>query len=377
MKKISVIFGTRPDAIKLCPLILAFKKNSGFEVNVCVTGQHRGMLDQVLEVFEVKPDIDLYLMEDNQTLPSLTSKTIINVNKYLSHYQSDLIIVQGDTTTAFSSALASFYNKIPIGHVEAGLRTWNKFSPYPEEINRVLITHIADYHFAPTKLSKENLVYEGIAEDKIFITGNPVIDALNLVVNKIRQCPPQIPDLPDYFFKNPLYPPIVLITGHRRENFGKRFESICNAVVALADRFNDTEFIYPVHLNPNVRKPVFRIMSGFKNIHLIEPLKYFSFVALMDRCKIVLTDSGGVQEEAPSLGKPVLVMRDTTERPEAIDAGTAKLVGTDTNTIVENVSLLLTDSNAYNMMAKAVNPYGDGKACERIVAHCKRILTGD
>ena len=374
MKRISFIFGTRPEAIKLCPLILLFRTNSNFEVNVCVTGQHREMLEQVLDVFGVKPDVDLSLMRPNQSLASLTSKMITTVNKYLGDYKPDFVFVQGDTTTTFSSALAAFYNKIPIGHVEAGLRTGNKYSPYPEEINRVMTSHIVDYHFAPTIKAKDNLIREGISEKSIFITGNTVIDALFYAIEKVRNNPPLILGLSDDILNGNPKRPLVLITGHRRENFGEGFQSICEAIVTLARKFPETEFVYPVHLNPNVRQPVFHILLGFENIHLIEPLAYLPFVALMNLCKLILTDSGGIQEEAPSLGKPVLVMRNTTERPEAVEAGTAKLVGTDVDIIVDNVSLLLEDNDAYEAMVQAINPYGDGKAASRILAACVKFL---
>jgi UDP-N-acetylglucosamine 2-epimerase (non-hydrolysing) len=376
LKKVSFIFGTRPEAIKLCPLILAMQKESFFEPHVCITGQHKQMLDQVLEVFNVRPDADLALMQPNQTLAAFTSKAIIAINQYLLEYKPDLILVQGDTTSVFCASLAAFYNRIPVGHVEAGLRTWNKFSPYPEEINRVLTTHIADYHFAPTKQSRENLIKEGIDSDKIYTTGNTVIDALYIAVNKVKENPPEIPGLAKDLINSLSAKSMVLITGHRRENFGDGFDSICKAISALASKFKNAEFIYPVHLNPNVREPVFRLLSNLPNVHLIEPLSYLPFVSLMEKAKIILTDSGGVQEEAPSLGKPVLVMRDTTERPEAVDAGTVKLVGTDTDMIVENVSMLLTDKKEYGKMAKAINPYGDGKATGRILAACKQLLAG-
>lgn len=372
-KKVSLIFGTRPEAIKLCPLVLELKKHSEFEPHVCVTGQHRQMLDQVLDVFEVITNVDLNLMEPDQTLAGLTSRAITAVDGYLAEHKPDIVIVQGDTTTSFCAALAAFYRQIPVGHVEAGLRTWNKFSPYPEEINRVLATHIADYHFAPTKLSKENLLREGISKDKIFVTGNTVIDALHIAVERVRKNPPAIPSLPSTLLNGDSQEHLVLITGHRRENFGDGFERICRAISELSEQFLDTAFVYPVHLNPNVRKPVFDILSGHRNIYLIEPLSYLPFVALMDRSRLILTDSGGVQEEAPSLGKPVLVMRDTTERPEAVEMGTVKLVGTDQKMIVESVSILLTDRKRYEAMANAVNPYGDGRACERIV----QVITDD
>jgi len=377
MKKISFIFGTRPEAIKLCPLILAMKTHPDLKPHVCVTAQHREMLDQMLEVFGVVPDVDLSIMQQNQALSSLTSRAITAIDSYLDEYKPDMAIVQGDTTTTFCASLTAFYHNIPVGHVEAGLRTRNKFSPFPEEINRVLTSHIADYHFAPTKLSKENLLREGISEDKIFITGNTVIDALFFAIEKAKKHPVKIPGLPKHFLNNPSdHDKLVLITGHRRENFGEGFKSICNAIVTLAKKFPAVEFVYPVHLNPNVQKPVSHILSGFENIHLIEPLSYLSFVALMDRSILILTDSGGIQEEASSLGKPVLVMRDTTERPEAVDAGTVKLVGTDRRTIIDNVSTLMTNDKAYNAMGNAVNPYGDGKACGRIITACERFLNG-
>ena len=376
MKKISFIFGTRPEAIKLCPLILAMKEHTGFEPHVCVTAQHREMLDQVMEVFGVVPDVDLALMEPNQTLAGLTSKAIAKIDAYLAKYQPDMVIVQGDTTTVFCAAMAAFYRQIPIGHVEAGLRTWNKFSPFPEEINRVLTTRVADLHFAPTQISRDNLLKESVDDRNIFVTGNTVIDALHIAVDQVRKKPPLVPGLPAHLMDSQKEKPLVLITGHRRENFGKGFIDICEAISTLAERFSDTAFVYPVHLNPNVRKPIFRLLSNMDNVYLIDPLSYLPFVALMNRAKLILTDSGGVQEEAPSLGKPVLVMRDTTERPEGVDAGTVKLVGTDRRTIIENVSSLLTDENAYNAMANAVNPYGDGKATGRILVACKRFLNG-
>jgi UDP-N-acetylglucosamine 2-epimerase (non-hydrolysing) len=367
MKKISFIFGTRPEAVKLCPLILAIRHYPGVTPHVCVTGQHRQMLDQVLEVFEVTPDVDLSLMQPNQTLASLTARGITAIDGYLTEHKPDLVLVQGDTTSVFCAALAAFYHKIPVGHVEAGLRTWNKFSPFPEEINRVLATHLVDYHFAPTLTSKENLLKEGVPEGRIFVTGNTVIDALFLAIDKIKKNPPVIPGLPTELMNGQKDRPMVLITGHRRENFGEGFESICRAIDALANYFPDTAFVYPVHLNPNVREPVFRILAGKKNIYLIEPLSYLPFVALMNRSKIILTDSGGVQEEAPSLGKPVLVMRDNTERPEAVTAGAVRLVGMDTDRIIKNTIEILTDHQAYMRMAKAMNPYGDGQACKKII----------
>jgi len=329
------------------------------------------MLDQVLEVFEVVPDVDLNLMQPKQTLAGLTSRAITAIDAYLANYEPDIVIVQGDTITTFCAALAAFYRQIPVGHVEAGLRTWKKFSPFPEEINRVLTSRLVDLHFAPTLWAKENLLREGVEENRVFVTGNTVIDALHIAVEKIRNNPPVIPSLPKEILNGESHKPLVLITGHRRENFGDGFRNICQAILELSQRFPDMAFVYPVHLNPNVRKPVSDMLSGYNNIYLIEPLSYLPFVALMDRCRTVLTDSGGVQEEAPSLGKPVLVMRDTTERPEAVEAGTAKLVGTDRRTIIDNVSTLLTDGKAYIAMANAVNPYGDGKACRRIAMAIK------
>jgi UDP-N-acetylglucosamine 2-epimerase (non-hydrolysing) len=367
MKKIVVIIGTRPEAIKLCPLILEMRKHNQFEVYVCVTGQHRTMLDQVLSIFEVKADIDFNLMEPNQTLANLSAKAINAIGDYLSKSKPDLVIVQGDTTTAFCGALAAFYNKIPVAHVEAGLRTGNKYSPFPEEINRKLITHIADYHFAPTELSRNNLLKEGVSEENVFVTGNTVIDALYFAIEKVKTNPPQIPGLAAEIVNKFNSNPMVLITGHRRENFGEGFENICTAIKELAIKFPETEFVYPVHLNPNVRQPVFKILTGYKNIHLIEPLEYLPFVYLLSLCKVVLTDSGGIQEEAPSLGKPVLVMRDTTERPEGVEAGTVKLVGTDKSTIVNCVSVLFNDRIAYSTLTQNKNPYGTGHTCTTIV----------
>ncbi|OGU32228.1 MAG: UDP-N-acetylglucosamine 2-epimerase [Ignavibacteria bacterium GWA2_35_9] len=364
-KKISIIFGTRPEAIKLAPVILELRKYKEFEVNVCVTAQHREMLDQVLEVFDLKPEVDLDIMRANQTLSGLTSQTIKLLDNYLSEYKPDIILVQGDTTTVFAASLAAFYHKIKIGHVEAGLRTWNKFSPYPEEINRVLTTKLADLHFAPTNLSKENLLKDGVCDDQIFVTGNTVIDALLIAREKIKTKNVSIPGLPINLLKEKDNN-MILITGHRRENFGEGFDNICNAIVELAEEYRDYHFIYPVHLNPNVRKPVFEILSRQKNIFLIEPLNYLPFIFLMDKAKIILTDSGGVQEEAPSLGKPVLVMRDTTERPEGVDAGTVKIVGTQKQKIVEETKTLLNNQSEYLKMANAVNPYGDGLSSLRI-----------
>jgi UDP-N-acetylglucosamine 2-epimerase (non-hydrolysing) len=367
MKRISLVFGTRPEAIKLCPLVLALAEHAQLHPHVCVTGQHKQMLDQVLGVFRVTPDVDLALMQPNQTLASLTGRAITAIDQYLAEFKPDMVIVQGDTTTAFCAALGAFYRKIKVGHVEAGLRTWNRFSPFPEEINRVFTSRITDLHFAPTPWARENLIKEGIAAETIVVTGNTGIDALHLAIQKVRQQCPAIAGLPWLDGRSEAPCDIVLITGHRRENFGDGFEEICKAIAELARLFPTTRFVYPVHLNPNVREPVFRGLSGLENVHLIEPLSYLPFVRLMSLAKLILTDSGGVQEEAPSLGKPVLVMRDTTERPEAVEAGTARLVGAIAERIVAGVRSLLTDEAARNAMSQIANPYGDGRASNRIV----------
>ena len=369
MKKISFIFGTRPEAIKLCPLVLEMRTSSCLEPLVCVTGQHREMLDQVLQVFGVTPDVDLDLMRPNQSLASLTARSMSAIDDYLTRERPDMVIAQGDTTTVLCAALSAFYHKIPVGHVEAGLRTGNKFSPFPEETNRVLTSHLADLHFAPTKTAESNLAREGIDAADIYVTGNTVIDSLMFAIGKVRQSPPHVAGLPAALQPGVDGPLVILITGHRRENLGDGFESICHAIAELAERWPEKYFVYPVHLNPRVREPVERILASSRvpNVHLIEPLPYLQFVAMIERSYLVLTDSGGVQEEAPSLGKPVLVMRDTTERPEAVELGTVRLVGADMDKIVDGVSLLLTDGDAYGKMAQAVNPYGDGKACQRIV----------
>jgi UDP-N-acetylglucosamine 2-epimerase (non-hydrolysing) len=313
------------------------------------------------------------LMQPDQTLAGLTARAVTAIDHYLGAYQPDMVIVQGDTTTSFCAALAAFYRRIPVGHVEAGLRTWNKLSPFPEEVNRVLTSRIADLHFAPTKWAKDNLLKEGVPPDRVFVTGNTVIDALHIAVEKVRRNPPEIPGLPQELL-NGDNRPLVLITGHRRESFGEGFRNICRAIADLADRFSDTAFVYPVHLNPNVRKPVFELLSGRKNVHLIDPLPYLPFVALMYRSRFVLTDSGGIQEEAPGLGKPVLVMRDTTERPEGVEAGTARLVRAEASGIVSAVSELLTDADSYRAMAKAANPYGDGRGSICIASHIGQFL---
>jgi UDP-N-acetylglucosamine 2-epimerase (non-hydrolysing) len=374
--KVAVVFGTRPEAIKLAPVVLALRADPAFNCKVCVTAQHRQMLDQVLEVFGITPDTDLNLMEPNQTLGRLTARSIEALDQYFAVEQPQLVLVQGDTTTVFSAALAAFYHRIPVGHVEAGLRTGDLSSPWPEEANRVLTTRLTALHFAPTAASRRNLLDEGVAEGRVFVTGNTVVDALFLALAKITAAPPPIPGLPPATLASWRGKPVVLITGHRRENHGVGFDSICRAIAELARRFPEVQFVYPVHLNPNVREPVGRILGVGRlgNVHLIDPLAYLPFVALMERATVVLTDSGGIQEEAPSLGKPVLVMRDTTERPEAVTAGTVKLVGTEFDRIVSETASLLTDRVAYEAMARAHNPYGDGHATGRIVEACRSFL---
>ena len=379
MKKIMLVFGTRPEAIKMAPLVKEFQKHPDkFETIVCVTGQHRQMLDQVLEIFDIKPDYDLNIMKQGQDLYDVTARVLTGMRDVLKETQPDVVLVHGDTTTSTAAALAAFYQQIPVGHVEAGLRTHNIYSPWPEEMNRQITDRIATFDFAPTPLSKSNLIAEGVAKGKITVTGNTVIDALYMVVDKIKNNSELDKEL-EGILKNAGYDvnrladgkKLVLITGHRRENFGNGFISMCNAIKALTVKYPDVDFVYPMHLNPNVRKPIHEVFGedllGLGNMFFIEPLEYLSFVYLMEKANIVLTDSGGIQEEAPGLGKPVLVMRDTTERPEALDAGTVKLVGTNYNKIVNEVSGLLDNQNLYDAMSKAVNPYGDGHACERIV----------
>lgn len=381
MKKIMLVFGTRPEAIKMAPLVKEFQKhNNQFGTIVCVTGQHRQMLDQVLELFDIKPDYDLNIMKQGQDLYDVTARVLTDMRDVLAEVKPDVVLVHGDTTTSTAAALAAFYQQIPVGHVEAGLRTHNIYSPWPEEMNRQITGRIAKYNFAPTKLSYSNLQSEGINTDTILITGNTVIDALYWVVNKIKNTPSLNEDLNKALLEagydcNLLSHgrKLVLITGHRRENFGDGFISMCRAIKHLTENYPDVDFVYPMHLNPNVRKPIHEVfgnnLDGLDNMFFIEPLEYLSFVYLMDKSTIVLTDSGGIQEEAPGLGKPVLVMRDTTERPEALEAGTVKLVGTDYDKIVGEVSELLDSPEAYEKMSKAVNPYGDGLACQRIIKH--------
>ena len=364
-KNILLVFGTRPEAIKMAPLALELKNHSQLNVKVCVTGQHRQMLDQVLDLFELTPDYDLNLMQPGQDLYDITSRALLGLRDVFTDAKPDLVLVHGDTTTTFTASLAAFYQKIPVGHVEAGLRTGDIYSPWPEEINRKLTGSLTKLHFAPTERSAQNLLQENVGTNDVHITGNTVIDALLQVVDKIKHDTSLNSEMQQKFaFLNP-DKKLILVTGHRRESFGGGFERICHALKALADR-GDVEVLYPVHLNPNVKEPVDRILKNVSNVHLIEPQDYLPFVYLMSRAHLILTDSGGVQEEAPSLGKPVLVMRDTTERPEAVEAGTVKLVGTDDAVIVNTANELLDNPEAYEKMAFAHNPYGDGKACERI-----------
>ena len=374
-----LVFGTRPEAIKMAPLVQEFRKHPDqYETLVCVTGQHREMLDQVLNIFGIVPDYDLNIMKPGQDLYDVTARILSGMRDILTRTRPDVVLVHGDTTTSMAVALAAFYQQIPVGHVEAGLRTHNIYSPWPEEMNRQITGRIATYHFSPTPLSRENLLREGIDKSRILVTGNTVIDALYAVVNKMKDDVPLQLSL-EKELKAAGYDTgrlvteegrrLVLITGHRRENFGDGFLHICRAIKMLSEKYPDVDFVYPMHLNPNVRKPIKEVFGENcqSNLFFIEPLEYLSFVYLMEKSHIVLTDSGGIQEEAPGLGKPVLVMRDTTERPEALEAGTVKLVGTDYDKIVSEVSSLLDDAQYYEKMSRAVNPYGDGKACERIV----------
>jgi UDP-N-acetylglucosamine 2-epimerase (non-hydrolysing) len=372
MKKILLVFGTRPEAIKMAPLVKEFQKyKKNFETRVCVTAQHRQMLDQVLNIFAVQPDYDLDIMAPNQDLFDITSKVLLGMRDILNDFIPDIVFVHGDTTTSLAASLASFYKHIKVAHIEAGLRTYNLQSPWPEEMNRQVTDKVADYYFAPTELAKNNLLHENILPENIYVTGNTVIDALFLVIDLInsdKKVEKQIIDS----IENKGYPIMngrkyILVTGHRRENFGKGFLDICNAIKEIALSRPNIDIVYPVHLNPNVQKPVFDILSVLDNVFLISPIDYLPFIYLMQNSYLILTDSGGIQEEAPSLGKPVLVMRDTTERPEAINAGTVKLVGTNIDSIVNNINLLLDNSCVYEQMSQAVNPYGNGKACKKII----------
>ncbi len=381
MKKILIVFGTRPEAIKMAPVVKAFQYDTkNFNTKVCVTAQHREMLDQVLDIFEISPDYDLNIMKAGQDLNDISSRVLLELRPVLKEFKPDVVLVHGDTTTSSMAALASFYEQIPVGHVEAGLRTHNIYSPFPEEINRQITSRITTYHFAPTELSKRNLLLENICVENILVTGNTVIDALYLVLDKIKhnsdlqeKLKSQITEFgyPNIDSLDSGKRKMILITGHRRENFGEGFVQMCEAMKEMALCHPDFDLVYPVHLNPNVQKPVNEILRDIHNVFLIHPLEYLPFIYLMEKSYLVLTDSGGIQEEAPSLGKPVLVMRDTTERPEAVEAGTVILVGTDKNKIIKETNRLINDSTHYEKMSKAHNPYGDGKASELIVSHIK------
>lgn len=373
------MFGTRPEAIKMAPVVtelLKYKKK--FNTRICVTAQHRRMLDQVLSIFNIKVYYDLNIMKPNQNLYDITSNVLLKMNDVLIDFKPDLVLVHGDTTTTSATSLACFYQKIPVGHVEAGLRTGNIYSPWPEEMNRKLTGAIAKYHFAPTKTSQKNLLKESVPSSNIYVTGNTVIDALYMITKRIKEDKNLKLKIENeifkYGFKINKNKRLILVTGHRRENFGEGFINICKALKEIALKYKDVDILYPVHLNPNVQKPVYKILSDINNVHLIEPIDYLPFVYLMNESYLIITDSGGIQEEAPSLGKPVLVMRDTTERPEAVTAGTVKIVGTKKEKIIKEACKLLDDKKVYNKMSKAHNPYGDGKACPRIVKQLHKIL---
>lgn len=386
MKKVMLVFGTRPEAIKMAPIVIELKKYSDkFQTIVVVTGQHRQMLDQVLNLFEIVPDYDLNIMKSGQDLTDITCRVLTGLRDIYRKENPNIVLVHGDTTTSMAAALAAFYQQIPVGHIEAGLRTHNIYSPWPEEMNRQITGRISSYHFAPTDLSKQNLINENVSNEKIIVTGNTVIDALHLVINKINSSSEielktkmELLDCGYDVERLGSEVKLVLITGHRRENFGEGFLSICKAIKTLASRFPTVDFVYPMHLNPNVRNPITEIfgnhLNELGNLFFIEPLDYLPFVYLMNKANILLTDSGGIQEEAPGLGKPVLVMRDTTERPEAVDAGTVRLVGTSYDKITQGISHLLEDIEEYNVMSKAVNPYGDGNASKRIIEFLDIIL---
>ncbi|WP_457594105.1 non-hydrolyzing UDP-N-acetylglucosamine 2-epimerase [Hydrogenimonas sp.] len=382
MKKVLIVFGTRPEAIKMAPLVKSLQRESDiFDTKVCVTAQHREMLDQVLDIFDIEPDFDLDIMKPGQDLYDVTSNVLLGMKKVLDDFGPNIVLVHGDTTTTFAASLAAFYRKIAVGHVEAGLRTYDIYSPWPEEANRQLTSRLTTLHFAPTPKSRENLLSEQIPEAKIVVTGNTVIDALFLILDKIVADPSRealiAKSIQKHFTRSTFdiqHAKFILVTGHRRENFGQGFIDICSALKRIAQTNPDVQIVYPVHLNPNVQKPVNEILGDTPNIHLIPPLEYEPFVYLMSKAHIIVTDSGGIQEEAPSLGKPVLVMRDTTERPEAVEAGTVKLVGTDADLIVASVQQLLDDQESYHTMAKAHNPYGDGHACERITESLKNFF---
>jgi len=381
-KNILLIFGTRPEAIKMAPLVKALEADTNFNSKVCVTAQHREMLDQVLSIFDIQPDYDLNLMKQGQDLYDITSRVLLGLRDVLNDFKPDVVLVHGDTGTSTAAALAAFYKQIPVGHIEAGLRTYDIYSPWPEEMNRQLTGRLTTFHFAPTPWSKENLLKENIVKKSIAVTGNTVIDALHLALDKIEQSnalKQEIIQLLNDYIPNIEFQlsdkKLVLITGHRRENFGEGFVHMCEAIKQIAIQQPDALIIYPVHLNPNVQKPVNEILGGTDNVHLISPLEYLPFIYLMSQCHFVLTDSGGIQEEAPGLGKPVLVMRDTTERPEAVEAGTVKLVGTNKEMIINESLALLNNSEVYHQMSKAHNPYGDGKACERIIEFLKEKMS--
>lgn len=374
--KILIVFGTRPEAIKMAPLVKAFQKHTNtFETKICVTAQHREMLDQVLALFEITPDYDLDIMKQGQDLYSITSNVLLGMKPVLADFKPDVVFVHGDTSTTFAASLAAFYQQISVAHIEAGLRTGDIYSPWPEEANRQMTTQIAAYHFAPTPTSRENLLKENVNSRSIQVTGNTVIDALFLALEKIKSNKQLETDIINHLstldYKLQDDKKIILVTGHRRENHGQGFINICTALKEIALSNPDIDILYPVHLNPNVQKPVKELLSGIDNVYLIEPLRYEQFIYMMDRAYCIITDSGGVQEEAPSLGKPVLVMRDTTERPEALDAGTVKLVGTNTALIIKEAQLLIDDQMAYERMSRANNPYGDGHACEKVIEFLK------
>ena len=379
LKNVLVVFGTRPEAIKMAPICRELKKNSKyFNTTICVTAQHREMLDQVLDLFEITPDEDLNIMKYGQDLTDITSSILISMRKVFKKYNPDLVLVHGDTTTTLATSMAAFYADVSLGHIEAGLRTNNIYAPFPEEFNRQIVSKVTKMHFAPTESSSQNLIQEKCSENHIYVTGNTVIDSLHWVVEKINKDSKKKKSIIEFLSKHINFDldknQFILITGHRRENFGKGFINICEALSELAIKFPDIHFIYPVHLNPNVQNPVNSILSEFNNIHLIKPLDYEPFIYLLTKCYLVLTDSGGIQEEAPSIGKPVLVMRDVTERPEAVKAGTVKLVGADKTNIVIEVSQMIENAERYISMSQSHNPYGDGKASKRIIAHIKREL---
>ncbi|KAE9538765.1 UDP-N-acetylglucosamine 2-epimerase (non-hydrolyzing) [Ursidibacter maritimus] len=372
-RHILVVIGTRPEAIKMAPLVKLLQQDGAFFTQVCVTGQHRQMLDSVLRLFDIVPDFDLDIMKSGQDLTDTTVGILTALKAIFSQVKPDLVLVHGDTTTTFATSLACYYQQIPVGHIEAGLRTKNLFSPYPEEANRALTSVLAQYHFAPTETAKQNLCREGKNVEHIWVTGNTVIDALFLALQKIQRNPPLVQQLAQQYHFLDEHKKLILVTGHRRESFGQGFEQICNALAAIACQHSDVQIVYPVHLNPNVNEPVKQRLADIQNLFLLEPQDYLSFIYLMEKAYLVLTDSGGIQEEAPALNKPVLVMREMTERPEAIEAGTAKLVGTNSAQIIEAVHQLLTNKDDYDAMSQANNPYGDGRACERIVQILKEL----